>query len=233
MMSSCAWWDPRLLCFEMIMEHLECNLTHNSRGLTWLYQMDIDLQYRSFKGLRARCLRPWLQDGWPLFRLAHTLLPLLTSRPLLALWSSHEHHNIFFLIALITFYTGIGAFLCIYALFGSLMSHGLINSSFSLFFLSSYHRFSSYLIVYILCLYHRVSFYAMSDNFSHFNAWKIVMSLFTPISWTLVRRSLVDKVILLKRVHVHHCLRVYPFHYVFLVEFICWYLKYVQVKEKK
>ena len=60
-------------------------LVHDSRGLTWLYQMDIDIQYQSFKGLRARCLRLWLQDGWPSFQLAHTLLPLLTFKPLLAL----------------------------------------------------------------------------------------------------------------------------------------------------
>ena len=132
-MSSCAWWDSRLLCFEMIMEHLECNLTHNSRGLTWLYQMDIDLQYRSFKGLRARCLRSWLQNGRPSFRLTHTLLPSLTSRPLLTLWALHEHYSLFFLIAVLTFYIGTGAFWCIYALFGSLMSHGLIDSSSSLF----------------------------------------------------------------------------------------------------
>ena len=46
------------------------------------------------------------------------------------------------------------------------------------------------------------------------------MSLSTPISWILVRRSLVEKVILLEKVHVHHCLRVYPFHYVFSEEFI-------------
>ena len=95
----------------------------------WLYYMDIDLQYRSLKGLRARCLKPWLQDGWPSFRLAHTLLPLLTSKPLLALWASHEHYNLFFLITLFTFYTGIGALRCIYALFRSLMSHELIDSS--------------------------------------------------------------------------------------------------------
>ena len=42
--------------------------------------------------------------GWVAFILVSSLLPLLTSRPLLALWASHEHHNIFFLIALLTFY---------------------------------------------------------------------------------------------------------------------------------
>ena len=46
-------------------------------------------------------------------------------------------------------------------------------------------------------------------------------------------RSLVEKVILSKRVHVHHCWRVYPFYYVFSKELIYWYLEYAQVKEKK
>ena len=85
----------------------------------------------------------------------------------------------------------------------------------------------------ILCLYHHISFYAISDDLSHFNAWMIVISLSTPISWTLVRRSLVEKVILSERVRLHHCLREYPFHYVFSVVLVCWYLEYVQVKKIK
>ena len=108
---------------------------------------------------------------------------------------------------------------------------------FFIIFVLSYHNFSSYLFVYILCsiicLCHRVSFYAMSDDLSYLSAWKIVMSLSIPISWTLARKSLVEKIILLERVHVHHCLRVYPFHYVFSEEFIYWYLGYARVKEKK
>ena len=119
------------------MKHLECGLMHDFRGLTWLYHMDIDIQYRSFKGLRAWCLRLWLQDGWPSFWLAHTLLPSLTSRPSLALWALHEHHSLFFLITLLTFYTEIGALRYIYALFGILISYGLIDSSSSLFFYCS------------------------------------------------------------------------------------------------
>ena len=152
--------------------------------------------------MRARCLRLWLQDGWPSFRLAHTLLPSLTSRPLLALWSSHEHHSIFFLIALLTFYTKIGAIRCIYALFGSLVSHGLIDSSSSLFF-CFFVVLPSFLIIthclyplfYNFFIYYHVSFFATSDDFSHFNAWRTVMSHSTPISWTSVRRSLVEKVL--------------------------------------
>ena len=73
--------------------------------------------------------------GWVTFILVSSHpIPLLTSGPLIALWASYDHHNIFFLIALLTFYTVIGALWCIYALFGSLMSHGLIDSYFSLFF---------------------------------------------------------------------------------------------------
>ena len=126
----------------------------------------------------------------------------------------------FFIIALLTFYTGIGALWCIYALFGSLMSHRLIDSSSSLLLFLSYHHFSSYLFVYILFRSHHISFYAMSDDISHFNAWRTVISLSTPISLTLVQRSLVEKVILSERVCLHHCLRVYPFHYVFSNELI-------------
>ena len=73
----------------------------------------------------------------------------------------------------------------------------------------------------------------MSDNLSHFSAWRTVMFLSTPISWTLVQRSLVEKFILLERVHVHHCLRVYSFHYVFSEEFIYWYSKYAPKKKQK
>ena len=103
---------------------------------------------------------------------------------------------------------------------------------FFIIFLLLYHHFSSYLFVYILCLCHHISFYAMSDDLPYFSEWRTVMSLSTSISWTLVQRSLVEKVILSKRVHVHHCLRVYPFYYVFSKELIYWYSECTQVKEK-
>ena len=114
--------------------------------------------------LRARCLRPWSQDRWPPFRLAHTLLPLLTSKPLLALWALHEHHNIFFLVALLTFYNRIRPLWCIYALFGSLMSHGLIDSSSSLFFCCPtiiFHH-TSLLISFVLSFVFVIVFFSMS-----------------------------------------------------------------------
>ena len=167
-MSSCVWWDRHLRCFEritfqIIMEHLEYVLAHNSRGLTWLYYIDINLQYRSFKGLRAQCLRPWLQDGWPSFRLAHTLLPLLTSEPLISFLALHEHHSLFFLIVLLTFYTEIGAFWCIYILFGSFMSHGLIDSSSSLFFWCPTNIFhhTSLFILFVLSFFFVITFLSM------------------------------------------------------------------------
>ena len=101
----------------------------------------------------------------------------------------------------------------------------------------SYHNFSSYLFVYILCsiicLCHCVFFYAMSDDLSHFSAWKIVMSPSIPISWTLAWRSLVEKVIFLERVHLYLCLRVYPFHYVFSVKLIYLIFKVCVGKKKK
>ena len=54
--------------------------------------------------------------------------------PLLALWASHEHHSLLFLIALLTFYTGIGALQCMHAWFRSFMSLGPRGASFSLSF---------------------------------------------------------------------------------------------------
>ena len=108
---------------------------------------------------------------------------------------------------------------------------------FFIIFLLSYHHFSSYLFVYILCsiicLCHHISFYAMSDNISYFSAWKTVMSPSTPISWTLVWRSLIEKVILSERVCTHHCLRVCQFHYVFLVKFICLIFRVCEKKNEK
>ena len=103
---------------------------------------------------------------------------------------------------------------------------------FFIIFLLSCHHFSSYLIVYILCLCHHISFYVMNDDLSHFSAWRTVMSFSTPISWTLVRRFLIEKVILLEKVHVHHYLRVYPFHNVFSVEFICLIFRVYEEKKR-
>ena len=144
---------------------------------------------------------------------------------MLALWALHEHYNIFFLVALLTFYAGIGVLRCIYALFGSLMSHGLIDSSSSLFFCCPtiiFHH-TSLFISFVLSFVFVIAFIYLS----HFNAWRMFISLSTSISWTLVQRSLVEKVILLERVLLHHCLRVYPFHYVFSMVLVCWYLEYV------
>ena len=98
---------------------------------------------------------------------------------------------------------------------------------FFIILLCSYHFFYHFVVVIAFF------FYAMSDDLSHFNAWKTVMFFFTPISWTLVRRSLVEKVIFSERVHVHHCLRVYPFYYVFSEEFVYWYSEYAPKKKKK
>ena len=90
-----------------------------------------------------------------------------------------------------------------------------------------------FFIVFIYLFLFIYFFYAMGNDLSHFSAWGMVISPSTPISWTLVQRSLVEKVILLEIVHLHHCLRVYPFNYVFSVELICWYSEYVQIKRKK
>ena len=142
---------------------------------------------------------------------------------------------LFFLIALLTFYTKIGVLLCICALFKSFMSHGLIDSPSSFFYFLFYltiilHYTSLFIsfvpsfvffIVFIYLFYLFFIFYVMVNDLSHFSAWRMVISPSTPISWTLVQRSLVERVILLEIVHLHHCLRVYPFNYVFSMELIC------------
>ena len=193
--------------------------------------MDIDLQYQSLKGLRAQCLRPWLYDGWPSFRLAYTLLPLLTSKPLLALWASHEHYSLFFLITLLTFYIRIRVFWCIFSLFGNFMSHGLIGSHSSLFcYLSNiilYHTslFISFVPSFVFVITFLSMPWVMIFHILMHGGQSYPLSI--PSSWTLVWISLVEKVILSKRVHVNQCLRLYPFHYVFLVKLICWYSEHV------
>ena len=116
------------------------------------------------------------------------------------------------------------------------MSCELINSPSSLFCccptIISHH--TSLVISFVPSFFFVITFfYALGDDFSYFNAWRTVTSFSTPISWTLIWRSLVEKVILSKRVCIRHCLRVYPFHYVFSEELIYWYLEYARVKEKK
>ena len=155
---------------------------------------------------------------------------------MLALWASCQHHRLFILITLLTFYIEIGALWCIYALFRSFMNHVLIDSLSSLFFYCPniiFHHtslFISFVPFFCLC-YHFFFFYVMSDDFSYFSAWRTITSFSTPISWTLVQRSLVEKVILSERVCICYCLRVYPFHYVFSMEFICWYSEYAPKKK--
>ena len=175
---SCLMKSPFTLLWE---DHLwDCygafgvRLVHDSRELTWLYQIDIDIQYWSFEGLIAGCLRPWSQNGWPSFRLAHTLLPLLTSRPLLALWASHEHHSLLFLIALFTFYIGIGALQCMHALFRSFTSlgpRGAFSSLYSLYVCIT--AFSSHLIS---CVIRLILFTLFTAHLHHFlPPWVVIL----------------------------------------------------------
>ena len=146
------------------MEHLQYGLAHDSRGLMWLCQMDIDLQYRSFKGLRAQCLRLWLQDVWPVFRLAmypFTLLIYIVCcqpiepRTCIITFLSYRLAHIF--------HTGIGAFQYMHSLFGSSMSLRPKGAFFSLSLLiiASLHSIVShclcssslllYFIYYLFC----------------------------------------------------------------------------------
>ena len=116
--------------------------------------------------------------------------------------------------------------------FISLMFHVRVRSSCHLRIVFDQHDVVNYSLVCFYICYH-IYFLTLSDDLSHFSAWTKVMSPSTPISWTLVWKSLVENVIFLERVCLHHCLRVYPFHYVFSMEFICWYLEYVQVKKNE
>ena len=118
----------------------------------WSYQMDIDLQYRSFKGLRARCLRLWLQDGWPSFRLAMyhftILIYIVRCQPIephtcLITFLSYSLAHIF--------HIGIGALQYMHSLFGSFMSLGPKGTFFSLYFpiIASQHFISSHWLCYL------------------------------------------------------------------------------------
>ena len=93
--------------------------------------------------------------------------------------------------------------------------------------------FSSFYLFILFIFYFLFFMPWVMNDLSHFSAWRMVISPSTPILWTLVQRSLVKRDILLEIVRLHHCLRVYPFNYVFLVELICWYSEYAQVKRKK
>lgn len=121
------------------------------------------------------------------------------------------------------------------------MSRGLIGAPTSLFcchlWITLHHilllmSFVPSGVFVITCF---VSFHALSDDFLQFSAWRIVIPSFHPypIPWTLVLKSLVERVILLERVHVHQCLRVYLFITFFSIEFICWHLEYAHVKRKE
>ena len=121
------------------------------------------------------------------------------------------------------------------------MSHGLIGAPASLFcchlWITLHHilllvSFVPSSVFVITCF---VSFHALSDDLLQFGAWRIVIPSFHPypIPWTLVRKSLVERVILLERVHVHQCLRVYLFITFFSLEFICWHSENAQVKRKE
>ena len=138
------------------------------------HQLDMDQLRHQLGTNQARCLRPWSQDGWLSFRLAHTLLPLLTSRPLLALWASHEHHSLLFLIALLTFYTGIGALQCMHALFRSFTSlgpRGAFSSLYSLYVCIT--AFSSHLIS---CVIRLILFILSTAHLHHFlPPWVVIL----------------------------------------------------------
>ena len=149
---------------------------------------------------QARCLRPWSQDGWSSFRLAHTLLPLLTSQSVSSPLSLVCALQPFFLIALLTFShqdRGPLVYACIDWEFHKPWIQGHI-----LLIIFSYHytsAFSSHLIGYVIrlfflilstiCLSHILS--TLGGDPLQFITWRIVTSFPPSISRTLVQRSLV------------------------------------------
>ena len=141
-------------------------------------------------GLDSTMSETVVAGWWPSFQLAHTLLPLLTSRPSLALWTLHEHHSHFFLIALLTFYTGIGALQCMYALFRSFVSLGPRGASFSLSFpiVASLHFITLHRLCHLSYLLLALHHFLPSPSGDHpqFITWRVVMSFPPSISRTLV-----------------------------------------------
>ena len=149
------------------------------------------------------------QDGWPSFQSAYTLSPLLTFRPLLACWASHEHLGLFLSYRLIYLYTEIRALWFTYALFRSFRRLGLIDILSSLFcYLHDIMFHYSQLFVsfvpscwlpYQLIFF--VSFHSLSTDLSHFIAWSIVISPFTSHPMD-IGPKIVKKVILSVRVYI-------------------------------
>ena len=144
-------------------------------------------------GLDSMMSETVVAGWWPSFQLAHTLLPLLTSRPSLALWTLHEHHSHFFLIALLTFYTGIGALQCMYALFRSFVSLGPRGASFSLSFpiVASLHFITLHRLCHLSYLLLALHHFLPSPSGDHpqFITWRVVMSFPLSILRGLIQGS--------------------------------------------
>ena len=144
---------------------------------------------------KVLCLKPWSQDGWPSFRLAIYPFTLLIYRPLLAFWASHVHYSLSFLSPCSHFYIGIGAFWCMHALFGSLMSLGPTSAFFSHYFschhITAFHHISLvvffifYFLFYLLLVLLHVLF-TLSSNPLQFIAWRIVTLFLLSITQTLI-----------------------------------------------
>ena len=167
------------------------------------------------------CWRPWSQDGWPSFRLAHILLPLLTSQSVASPLSLTCALQPFFLIALLTF-SHWDRDPLVYAFivweFHEPWTQGCtLLIIFPHHYITAFHRISlvvffisSSLFYLLSVLLHILS--TLSGDPPQFITWRVVTSLPLSIPRTLVERFLVEKVILLERVFCYRSARerVYP-----------------------
>ena len=174
-------------------------------------------------------LRPWSQDGWPSFLLAIYLITSFVIQTVTSPLSLTFTSQYFFLVILLTFlHQNRGPL--VYAYFVQESHEPWAYGHILLIFfpiITSPHFITSHCSCssssswpYLLLVFLRL-FFTLSGDPSYIIAWKVVISFPLPISRTLIQRSLVQRAILLERVCLDHCLRVYPFHYVFLVELIC------------
>ena len=118
-------------------------------GSSWKSILGAD-QHGSTK--EVLCLRPWLHDGWPSFRLAIYPFIILIYKPLLAHWASHVHYNLSFLTSCSHFFTG-GPLVYACIVWESHESWTYRCMFLSLFFLPSFYCIPSYLIGCVLHLF--------------------------------------------------------------------------------
>ena len=128
---------------------------------------------------------------------------------MLAFWASHEHLGLFLSYSLAHLYTGIGALWCTYALFRSFRNLGLTDMFSSLFcyphdiLVSLFPLFVSFVPSCCLIIWFTSFFFIPRVPIFHISLHGVQSyHHLHSILWTLIQRSLVEKVILSVRVYI-------------------------------